>query len=394
MRLLLTDGDTRPALAAVRALGRAGHEVIVAAERQPALAAASRFCSDFEAHASPVDDPEGFIADIKSVVARRRVDVLFPMTEVTTLLVTGNRTALPYSCSLPFADTSAIATASDKAQVVALAQELGVPTPATHVVADVAATVSIPGNLPFPIVVKPSRSRIRTRSGWISTGVSYATDRTALQARLEHLPAAAFPVLLQERIEGPGRGIFACFDRGRPVVFFAHRRLREKPPSGGVSVLCESVAADPLALDYAARLLGRLGWHGVAMVEFKEDRRDGSMRLMEINARFWGSLQLAIDAGVDFPCILADLAVGRAPAAPPGYRLGVRSRWLAGDVDALLMMLTRSRRRLDLPPSHPGRIATLWAFLHLWGTDLHYEIERRDDPGPSRLEWQRHLVGR
>ena len=37
------------------------------------------------------------------------------------------------------------------------------------------------------------------------------------------------------------------------------------------------------------------------MVEFKHDERDGVPKLMEINGRFWGSLQLAIDAGVDFP---------------------------------------------------------------------------------------------
>ena len=109
-------------------------------------------------------------------------------------------------------------------------------------------------------------------------------------------------MLLQERIEGPGVGVFVCCDRGEPVALFAHRRLREKPPSGGVSVLCESAAArsDRRATS-ATRLLQALDWRGVAMVEFKRDLRDGSLRLMEINGRFWGSLQLAIDAGVEFP---------------------------------------------------------------------------------------------
>ena len=41
------------------------------------------------------------------------------------------------------------------------------------------------------------------------------------------------------------------------------------------------------------------------MVEFKLDARDGVAKLMEINGRFWGSLQLAVDAGVDFPAILS-----------------------------------------------------------------------------------------
>ena len=80
---------------------------------------------------------------------------------------------------------------------------------------------------------------------------------------------------------------------------FAHRRLREKPPSGGVSVYRESVAPDPSLVARAAALLAGLGWRGVAMVEMKTDARTGTPYLMEVNGRFWGSLQLAVDAGVD-----------------------------------------------------------------------------------------------
>ncbi len=68
--------------------------------------------------------------------------------------------------------------------------------------------------------------------------------------------AAAFPLLLQERVVGPGVGIFLLLWDGVLRATFAHRRLREKPPSGGVSVYRESIAADPdagRALPPAAR---------------------------------------------------------------------------------------------------------------------------------------------
>ena len=393
MRVLVTDSNTRSALAAVRSLGRAGHEVIVAGVRHPSLASVSRYCSSFESYQNPGTNPDGFVEAVASITERRRIELLLPMTEITTLLATGHRDRWPAACRLPFPEGRTIAAASDKAFMVQLANELGVPAPRTVVAASAAEGIAAAAGLPFPVVIKPSRSRVRTGSTWLSTGVSYAADPADLGRQLSALPCAAYPVLLQERIEGPGRGLFACFDQGRPVALFAHRRLREKPPSGGVSVLCESAPLDPVAVDYGTRLLSRLGWQGVAMVEFKQDQRDGSLRLMEINARFWGSLQLAIDAGVDFPRILADVAAGKAPAAPGPYRVGVRTRWLAGDFDALLMLLTRSRHRLDLPASHPGRLATLARFLRPWGPDLNFELERRDDPAPARLEWRRRLTG-
>jgi hypothetical protein len=134
------------------------------------------------------------------------------------------------------------------------------------------------------------------------------------------------------------------------------------------------------------RLLQHLQWHGVGMVEFKEDVRDGSIRLMEINARFWGSLQLSIDAGVDFPAILADIALGRPVTTVKDYRVGVRSRWLLGDLDVVLMVLFRDRRKLNLPNGFPPRLCLLWDFLHLGGRNEYYEVCSRDDPGPWFLE--------
>ncbi len=58
-------------------------------------------------------------------------------------------------------------------------------------------------------------------------------------------------------------GVFALYDKGKAVAFFAHRRLREKPPQGGVSVLSESVAVDPDLELYARKLLEHVNLHVV-----------------------------------------------------------------------------------------------------------------------------------
>jgi hypothetical protein len=191
---------------------------------------------------------------------------------------------------------------------------------------------------------------------------------------------------MQERIPGSGIGVFACYQNGKMVSLFGHRRIREKPPSGGVSVLRESVPVSPQARASTAKLLDHLKWHGVAMVEFKMDDRDGLPKLMEINGRFWGSLQLAIDAGVDFPGILLRIAQGETVEPVFSYKEGVKTRWLWGDVDSLMMLLVKRRASLHLPEYHPGRIRTIFDFLRFFGKDLHYEIESREDPRPSLHE--------
>jgi predicted ATP-grasp superfamily ATP-dependent carboligase len=391
MRVLVTDSDTRPALAAVRALGHRGYEVFSAGARHPSLASVSRFSAAFDRYPNPLEDSQSFVEAIVEIARRRRIDVLLPITEVTTLLAAEHRARLPATTKLALAEHDAIAKASDKAHVIDLARELGVPVPSTVVVDHAADAAAKTAGLPYPVVVKPARSRVRLGNGWVSTGVSYANDANELAKTLDALRPELFPVLLQERIHGPGVGVFACFDRDRYVGLFSHQRLREKPPSGGVSVLCQSAPLDASGVEYAARLLARLNWRGVAMVEFKRDLRDGSLRLMEINGRFWGSLQLAIDAGVDFPSLAVDLALGKELPPPSAYTIGLKSRWLAGDSDALFMRLFRSRGRLSLPADYPSRWRYLREYLDFSASDVRLEIERRDDPAPARLEWRRWL---
>lgn len=393
LRVLITDADNRSALAATRSLGRRGDIVVVAGERHPALASVSRYCAVRVSYPNPSRDPAGFVGAVSAAARQHSIDVIMPMTEVTTLLLTQHQSQLPDHSRLPFAATEIVARASDKSYVLQLAHELGVPTPRTALVHSAAEASNLTG-ISYPVVIKPARSRVLTADGWISSGVTYARDAADLRAQLQTLRPELFPVLLQERIHGPGVGVFACYADGQPVAWFAHKRIREKPPSGGVSVLRESAALEPLAAEYAGKLLTRLGWQGVAMVEFKRDNRDGSLRLMEINGRFWGSLQLAIDAGVDFPALLADIAVGRPRTLPKPYRIGVRTRWLWGDVDSLLAVMFKSRRTLNLPPGHAGRLRALWDFCHFFGRDLHYEILQRHDIRPWLLETRRWFVNR
>jgi hypothetical protein len=125
------------------------------------------------------------------------------------------------------------------------------------------------------------------------------------------------------------------------------------------------------------------------MLEFKTDRRTGQPYLMEINGRLWGSLQLAVDAGVDFPALLVGCALGERPARP-AYHVGVRNRWWWGDVDHLVARLRSSSTELALPPDAPSRWAVLRDFLRVWRPRERNEVLRLADPMPfvrETVDW-------
>jgi predicted ATP-grasp superfamily ATP-dependent carboligase len=385
-RVLVTDGDERSALAVVRSLGRAAHDVYVCSRRGRSIAGASRYARADSSTKDPLHDPDGFAREVAAIAHRVGADIVIPVSEASLLAVLGN-SHLFDGTIVPFADESDFRRVCDKRAVLAAASELGIATPMQHTLRepDELPTLVASGELQFPVVLKPSRSVVSDPTRRSKVGVSYAADAQELHARAASYPRAAYPLLLQQRIVGPGIGVFVLRWNDRTVAAFSHRRLREKPPSGGVSVYAESIPLDPALLAHVEALLAHFAWRGVAMVEFKVDRATGTPYLMEINGRFWGSLQLAIAAGVDFPLLLCTVAQGKRVARQPAYEVGVRNRWWWGDVDHLIARIRRSNARLQLPPDSPSRTRAILDFFR-WRRGDQNEVFKLNDAGPFLRE--------
>jgi predicted ATP-grasp superfamily ATP-dependent carboligase len=292
---------------------------------------------------------------------------------------------------VPLGSDASYRAASDKAHLHAIAPHFGIAVPSQRIICR--RDEPAPSDLRFPVAVKAARSV--TDTGTIikrGVAVRYANGAASLQAILNSTAAESFPLLVQERIVGPGVGVFLLLWEGQEIAAFSHLRLREKPPGGGVSVYAESIAPDPGLVARSRELLLSLGFEGVAMVEYKVDQATGVPYLMEVNGRFWGSLQLAIDAGVDFPQLLISTAIDGTIPSRPSPTIGVRNRWWWGDVDHLLARLRRSAEELGLPANAPSRWATIVNFIRSSGPANRDQILRMDDPRPAfreTLDWLR-----
>ena len=388
-RILVTDGTQRSALAVVRSLGKARHTVYVCAPRVPSLAGSSRYAFTEAAVPDALVSPAEFVTEVTRLVDRWRVDTLIPITEASLLALLPERATL--GATIPFPDASVFHGITDKSAVLAAARELGIATPRQVVLrakSDLGAMD--PALLDYPVVLKPSRSVGEHDGQRVALGVLHVSTADSLRSVVESLDEAAFPLLIQQRIVGPGTGVFLLVWDGVVRAAFAHRRLREKPPSGGVSVYSQSVAADPELLERSRLLLECMKWNGVAMVEYKVDSGTGVPYLMEVNGRFWGSLQLAIDAGVDFPALLVAAASGEAMPPVTSYRIGVRSRWWWGDVDALLSRWRKSEAELALPPDAPSTLRATLEFFSVLQPHHRSDVFRVRDVKPfvrETLDW-------
>jgi predicted ATP-grasp superfamily ATP-dependent carboligase len=130
----------------------------------------------------------------------------------------------------------------------------------------------------------------------------------------------------------------------------------------------------------AETLLKSLNWHGIAEVEFRVDLRDGIPKLMEINPRFWGSLEVAVRSGVDFPYLLYRIAMDGDVNTVSSYKVGVKGRYMAQDILYIVSLFTDASTNPAI--RIPKRFRMLLGWLRIYEPEVFYDLLNSDDPLP------------
>jgi len=234
-RTLVLDASQRSALAVTRSLGQRSIPVFTAEESPATLAGHSRFSGQHFTYPSPRLYPDQFTDFLVGLVKKQSIDILLPMTELTTTLLLSRQNSFP-GVILPFPDINTVDSVADKCLLMDMAQSLNIPVPHTWYVDNAASLPVNLDELPYPVVLKPGKSWLLQQGQWTRAAVQIAQNPSEAKAVLDGNSALrSHPFMIQEYIAGHGEGVFALYDHGEPLTFFAHRRLREKPPSGGVS---------------------------------------------------------------------------------------------------------------------------------------------------------------
>jgi predicted ATP-grasp superfamily ATP-dependent carboligase len=320
--VLILDGFTKHSLPFVRSLGKEGIRITLGSPvKYLSLSFYSKFVNRFFRYPEPESNPQGFVEALLEEVKKTHYDAIFPLRDASTYLVSRHKKEFLKHTNTAVADFNQMEIASDKSKTITFARGLGVAIPVTKTIDEQGFSSLCDSD--FPAVLK-----LPMKSG----GVRYVNSKSeflgAFRAlRSEKSVLSTGRVLLQEYIPGQGYGYFALCDQGRVIAHFMHKRIREYPVTGGISAAAESVYEDGLK-SIGELILSRLRWHGVIMMEFKRDARDNSFKLMELNPKFWGSLDLAIACGVDFPVLAYRLATQEALIPPLSYNVGTKFRWL------------------------------------------------------------------
>jgi predicted ATP-grasp superfamily ATP-dependent carboligase len=348
LKILVTNGAYKNALCAIRSLGNKGYTVGVVAHHRMAIGFFSKHCH--KKHIiSTLDNKAVFIENLIKILKKDSYDVLLPIGYPQTAWISEYADKLKPYVRIPIAPWDKIQIFQDKEKTQTLAKSLDIPTPKTFYLNPLMQDQysieidSISEKINYPVVLK-------YKNEGENHAIIYAKNKEALKH--EYLKLATerphdLP-MIQEYLDGEGVGFFALYDNGVCKQYFMHERIREYPVSGGSSCCAQSIDNEQLKY-YGLKILDALKWHGVAMVEFKYDKKVKNMacsdipnpfgteggvfadripHLLEVNPKFWGSLDLSEAAGVGFVEKTVKLAMNQSFQINESYIKNIQFSWL------------------------------------------------------------------
>src|SRR6202166_1967626 len=333
LRVLLPEGNSTSSREAITILGLSGHIVEVCDPSPYCLARFSRFVRKFHRCPAMRDDPSGFLRFIEELLATGHFDVLLP-THEQGFLFARVRQRLEDRVGLALPSFESYRTAHSKAGFSRLLDQLGLPQPATQIVA---SADELRAAVRFPSVVK-------TSVGTASRGIWFVRNDADLERALHDLSAnGAFAdeVLVQDLVAGATEKAQAVFCRGDLLGFHAFRQIAAG--AGGGEAIKQSVSR-PIVRTLLATIGEKLAWHGALSVDYVLRGDDATPFLIDCNPRLVEPMSAYL-AGVDLVELLLQVSQGETPTVAGESREGVRTH-LA--MQALLGCASRGGTRRDI----------------------------------------------
>lgn len=312
-------------LAVARSLGKKNIDFSVCSKKEKPLAFYSKYCKTTSVSRNDVD----FFSQLS------KDSIVYPMNETLMLQLAKNKKNL--SCSLAFSEYPTLETVINKSRLMHHAIENDIPCPKTVFIDRSEDIPEFSTTITFPAVLKPCRG-----SG--GKGILFVNSHKEFRSVAFGFFEQYGPFIIQEKIPFIQKytvGVLCNADsKVRRVC--AIKEIRNYPVDTGPACYAETVYY-PELVKLSVKLMESLNYFGIADIDFLVDARTGKPALMEINPRFWGSLQVAINAGVDFPSLLFELMKKGDIEQSFDYKTGIRCRHLVFDDILRLLSIIRGQ---------------------------------------------------
>lgn len=360
-KILLLGAGTQ-ALAIIKGLAKAGHDVCMLTGEHGNYADVSRYISKcFYCHIPTMSDE--FLQYVEELIATEGIDVLIPTGDETAEFLSKNKERLQRIVKFTAPGYDNFLKGYDKNKLMSLCQEKGYPHPQTVDLTKTSINDEKLQSFPYPAMLKPNC----TTGG---RGMVVVNSYEELHDKYPDLHRQYGDYHLQRFIREGGRQvkIQLCVDKdGKLIAHSAMHKVRWYPVRGGSSCCAVSIE-EPKMTEICLNILHDIHWEGFADFDLIEDPDTLELLIMEINPRLPACLGATVHAGVEWGQILVDQAL-KCEQKGYEYKTGVVLRHLGFDV----LWFLKSPKRFSTKPS----------WFRLIGKNVFYQdMDGWTDPKP------------
>jgi predicted ATP-grasp superfamily ATP-dependent carboligase len=368
LSVVVTDAETRAAVAACRGLAAAGLTPVAVAGTTPAPAHWSRSCRERHVCPHPLDDEIGFVAGLERILDGRPRCVLLPGSDASLRAVSEHRARLESRTALGLPAHAIVLRCLDKLALSGAAAQCGLPCPPTAVCSGLSEALAAASGFGYPVLLKPRQAVVEMNGVLRRPASVKVADADALARRL---PRFGGTCLVQPDEPGAIVSYAGVVDDGQLLARAVSTYRRTWPPQAGSAAFSETFEPPARLDEQVHAMLRQLEWRGIFELELIARER-GGYSAIDFNPRVYGSLALAIGAGANIPAIWSCRVLGARPR-PAHATPGIRFRREDADLRNVLWHLRAGQVRRAARICRPRRRV------------VHAQFRARD-PGPAVVD--------
>ena len=336
--VLLMEASSRQVLPMARAFKKAGYDVTTVCEHKSDLGSVTRFkdkciiVKDIDCNVNIAE------SEYKKIVQENVFDIILPLSDFSAEIAAKYKVDWEnLGCYVAVNDIDVFRLAYDKLNTMKICMENRIPCPQT-ILATKYDNIKF-DSIKYPVVIKP-------RSSCGSIGFHIIENEHDLKKHI--FDKSNGPQLIQEFIPQNGRQYNAHFflDNEHNVkTAVCTEKCRWFPIDGGASTLCRTIKNEYILM-ICEKLLKIINWVGYCDIDLMEDPRDGSIRIIEINARISANVKICFAVGANIAEQIIALSENREVNNYLNYINDQRLRCIHTD----LLWLIKSSNRMKAKP--------------------------------------------
>jgi len=381
-------GGSQGDLSVVRALGRCGVHVVVFSEYDTPIAKYSKYTKEF--YKVPPFSQNYMVIRKYLVDYARKQDkkpVLFPTADPDLKMISELREELGKYFSLFISSKEIIDGFMDKGKFFEYSNKYNFPVPYTKIPKNQDDVVAISEEIGFPVIMKPIFPH-----SWMNSNIQKIVehkkavkinDKNQLVDMYASISKYNNEMVIQEYVPGRDDHLYSLhiyMDRNKkPAGCFTGQKIRTYPIYAGIGCFVKSVYV-PQIISAGTEMLQKVGYTGLALMQFKKDPRDDKFKLIEVNPRASSWNLLAASCGVNLPYLAYLDAIGEPLSKINKQTENTKYVFFEHDLSAFLDY----RKHGEL---------TIYSWLNSYRGKKVYQYFSLDDMGPF---WRstRLLLGR